>query len=175
MTLSQICTERELEVRPCRARDLRLLEWSGAYAEHRQIIEDTFARQAAGETLMLVALARQFPLAQVWLDFTRPPPADTAFLWALRTYPPARGRGIGSRLVRHAEQSVVERGQSAVELGVEKDNRRALRLYERLGYAHIGEVVETCRYTSPEGEERAWTIDQWRLRREVSGPGRGRA
>ena len=159
-----------LEIRPCRQDELRLLEWSGAYAEHRQIIEDTFARQVAGEALMLLAVADDFPVAQVWLDFERPAQPDTALLWALRTHPQVQGRGIGSRLVRRAEDIAARRGKRAVELGVEKQNVRARRFYERLGYARVGEVEETCRYRSPDGEEREWTVDQWKLRRKVIGP-----
>lgn len=167
---SQMPGSCELEIRPCLGCDLPLLEWDGAYAEHRRIIDDTFMRQQAGAALMLVAVAADFPVAQVWLDFERPPCRDTALLWALRTYPPMRGRGIGGRLVRRAEASVLDRDRTAVELGVEKGNRRALRFYQRLGYARIGELVETCRYEAPDGEKREWIVDQWQLRRELRRP-----
>lgn len=159
-----------VEIRPCRQRDLALLEWHGAYSEHREIIDQTFARQRAGDALMLLAVRARFPVAQVWLDFLRPARTDTALLWALRTYPPVRRRGIGTCLVRHAERNAAERGHTAVELGVEKRNPGALRFYERLGYARVGELVETCRYRSPDGEERQWIVDQWQLRQELTRP-----
>ena len=55
----------ELEIRSCRKDDLRLLEWHGAFSEHRQIINQTFARQRAGKALMLLAITTDFPVGQV--------------------------------------------------------------------------------------------------------------
>lgn len=45
-----------------------------------------------------------------------------------------RGRGIGTRLVSHAEAWALEQGAVATELHVWSFNDSARRLYERLGY-----------------------------------------
>lgn len=157
-----------LDVRACQTDDLRALEWSGAFTEHRAIIERTFERQQAGEAVMLLAVTRDaaaFPVGQVWLDFARR--RDRALIWAVRTHPSLIGRGIGAGLMRRAEAVALARGRVVAELGVEKANRPALRFYRRLGYRPAGEFSETCRYRTPEGGEREWTIDQWRLRRRL--------
>ena len=46
-----------------------------------------------------------------------------------------RGQGIGTALIRAAEEYVRGTGMSAVVFHVEKTNTQAFRLYERLGYS----------------------------------------
>ncbi|MBQ2061931.1 MAG: GNAT family N-acetyltransferase [Oscillospiraceae bacterium] len=45
-----------------------------------------------------------------------------------------RGRGIGTRLIREAEAYAKELGIRHIVFHIEKRNRSAFRLYERLGY-----------------------------------------
>jgi ribosomal protein S18 acetylase RimI-like enzyme len=45
-----------------------------------------------------------------------------------------RGRGIGSKLIAHAERWAIEQGAAAMELHVWSTNTSAKRLYEGLGY-----------------------------------------
>jgi GNAT superfamily N-acetyltransferase len=53
--------------------------------------------------------------------------------------PELRQRGIGTELVRAAEQAARERGWQRISLSVSIDgNPSARRLYERLGYADAG-------------------------------------
>jgi RimJ/RimL family protein N-acetyltransferase len=60
-------------------------------------------------------------------------------LLKLQVWPPdQRNRGIGTALIQVAEQAARERGYQRIGLGVEIDNHRALRLYERLGYEDWG-------------------------------------
>ncbi|MEG0182737.1 MAG: GNAT family N-acetyltransferase [Stenotrophomonas sp.] len=46
----------------------------------------------------------------------------------------ARGRGIGSALLRHVQGKALDEGLQAVVLHVQKGNDAALRLYQRLGF-----------------------------------------
>jgi ribosomal protein S18 acetylase RimI-like enzyme len=71
----------------------------------------------------LVALERRVP--------------DTWYLNVLAAFPQARGRGIGSRLVRLAEESAAAEDLKGVSIIVADGNLGALRLYERLGYVEI--------------------------------------
>ncbi len=154
-----------LEIRACRAEDLEALEWNGAHTAEREIIAQTFDRQERDEALMLVAAHRGFPVAQLWLDFG---PGDTATVWALRTLPPLRGRGIGARLMRRAERAAARRGHRRLELTVDPGNPAALRFYARLGYAPMGEERVTYRCRSPEGEPWVWTVPHVKLARTLS-------
>jgi len=53
-----------------------------------------------------------------------------------------RGRGVGSRLVAHAEMVCRQDGARDVFLCVSSFNPRARALYERLGYQSIGELTD---------------------------------
>ncbi|MBJ3777165.1 GNAT family N-acetyltransferase [Acuticoccus mangrovi] len=61
----------------------------------------------------------------------------TWYLNVVATYPRARGRGLGSRLLAYAEGRAVEEGLAAVSIIVADENVGARRLYERLGYGEI--------------------------------------
>jgi [ribosomal protein S18]-alanine N-acetyltransferase len=52
-----------------------------------------------------------------------------------------RGRGLGSRLVAHAEARIFRQSPN-VFLCVSSFNRDARRLYERLGYRLVGELTD---------------------------------
>lgn len=60
--------------------------------------------------------------------------AAAGTLWQLTVHPAWRSRGLGTLLVRAAEQRICARGLARAELSVEEDNPRARALYERLGY-----------------------------------------
>lgn len=53
-----------------------------------------------------------------------------------------RGRRLGEALIRHALQTFLARGATAVELKVQAENERAVRLYERLGF-RTSETIDT--------------------------------
>jgi len=128
-------TTLDVTVRRCRAADLRALEWFGIHTASRDVIESAYMAQRNGHAVVLVADVGGFPAAQVWLDFRRKRPARCVTIWALRVFPPLRGCGIGTDLMRVAEAVAVERGSTTAELAVEETNVRARRFYERLGYA----------------------------------------
>jgi ribosomal protein S18 acetylase RimI-like enzyme len=51
----------------------------------------------------------------------------------------ARGRGVGERLMRHAEDRIFRRGPN-VFLTVSDFNRRAQAFYRKLGYTEVGAI-----------------------------------
>jgi GNAT superfamily N-acetyltransferase len=53
---------------------------------------------------------------------------------AVRVASPARGRGLGERLMRHAIACARERGCGLVQLTSDKERADAHRFYERLGF-----------------------------------------
>ncbi|MFC3736774.1 GNAT family N-acetyltransferase [Paractinoplanes deccanensis] len=60
-------------------------------------------------------------------------------LAGLQLVPEAQGRGIGTSIVRDLQERAAHEGVPLL-LGVEKDNPRARRLYERLGFRKTGEA-----------------------------------
>lgn len=121
-------------IRPCREDDLPALEWMGLFAPDRHIIREAFETQQRGGGMMLLALAADFPIAQVWLDFERSKRA--AFFWAIRTFHPLQRAGIGRCMMEAAETVAADWGFRRAELEVETNNEAALRFYLNLGW-HI--------------------------------------
>jgi ribosomal-protein-alanine N-acetyltransferase len=67
--------------------------------------------------------------------------AFVGYVQTLCVAPGFRGRGIGSRLVRFAEERVFRESPN-VFLCVSSFNSNARRLYERLGYELVGELTD---------------------------------
>ena len=163
----------DVEIRACLEGDLPELEWFGVFTAHRALILDAFERQSRGEVLMLVAEVNGFPAGQLWVDLRRGAERSVGFLWAFRVLPLLRGQGLGKRLLAAAERALAARGFHAAEIGVEKTNLAAKRLYERRGYAVVREEREEYRYTTPDGAEMRVRVDEWILCKRLA-PARGR-
>jgi ribosomal protein S18 acetylase RimI-like enzyme len=75
-----------------------------------------------------------------WCDVTPPdrPTMQHCGVLGLGLLPEWRGRGLGERLLREALDASRAFGFSRVELSVRQDNRRAIALYRRLGFAREG-------------------------------------
>jgi ribosomal-protein-alanine N-acetyltransferase len=58
-----------------------------------------------------------------------------------------RGRGLGSALMRHIMQDVVDQGVTRATLEVRESNRAARQLYESLGFISAG--IRRGYYTEP--------------------------
>jgi ribosomal protein S18 acetylase RimI-like enzyme len=130
----------EAEIRPCGEDDLAALEWMGLFTPHRHIIREAFEAQQRGDALLLLAMARGFPIAQVWIDFARKRKQGIAVLWAIRTFYPLQRAGIGRRMVEAAERVLHEHGIRQAELEVDRDNSPALNFYRKLGWRRKGKV-----------------------------------
>ena len=160
----------DVSFRRCRESDLAALEWHGLFTAHRRIIRMAFLRQKRGRNLMLVADANGLPIGQIWIDWTRSRRPSTAMFWAFRVLPWFQGRGIGVKLLEFAEETVRRKKFRAVELGVEKHNLRAARLYERLGYKRVGELKEEFWSVQPDGRRIRHKLDEWLMRKQLEAP-----
>ncbi|SMH59601.1 GNAT family N-acetyltransferase [Azospirillum agricola] len=155
-------------IRPARADDLPVLEWFGLHTAHREIIGNAFRMQERGVGAMLLAEVNGFPAGQICVDFMRKRHLGRATLWALRVFQPFRGAGLGSRLMRAAEEVVAERGGGVAELGVDRDNAGVLPFYDRLGYLRCGTERGHFSYHTPDGVLVRVVIDQWLLHKRVA-------
>jgi GNAT superfamily N-acetyltransferase len=159
--------ELELKIRQCARQDLPQLEWFGLYTEYRQLIEEAFRRQQAGEVMMLVADLDDFPVGQAWLDLSVRETDSVGVIWALRVFPLLRNHGIGSRLMIAAERLLFERGYRWSELTVDQQEPGARRLYERLGYRSAGSTEGLLSYTTPEKKIVALNLQLWIFRKRL--------
>ena len=164
---SRFSLELKLKISQCARHDLPQLEWFGLYTEHRQLIEEAFRRQQAGEVMMLVADLDDFPVGQAWLDLSVRETDSVGVIWALRVFPLLRNHGIGSRLMIAAEQLLFERGYRWSELTVDQQEPRACRLYERLGYRSAGTTEGLLSYTTPEKKFVALNLQLWIFRKRL--------
>jgi ribosomal protein S18 acetylase RimI-like enzyme len=66
---------------------------------------------------------------------------DGSYLSSIGTRPAFRGRGLGGLATAIVVRDALAAGSEVVHLGVEAENEPALRLYERLGFATVGEAA----------------------------------
>ena len=131
-----------MEIRPGSAADLAtLVEVLG----ERHFFTDRLARQQHGGGVLLVAWLDGRPVGDVFLDCGPAAQAEVRrhlpgvpMLDHLEVPGPLQGRGIGTALIRAAEDHARHLGHERIALGVGLDNPNARRLYERLGYADWG-------------------------------------
>lgn len=129
-----------------------------------------FDRQERGLSTFLTAWADDVPVgsAQILWQGCAAPEVRARFpdcpeLNGLAIWPPdLRSRGIGTALIRAAEQRVHGAGHALIGLGVDDDNHRAAALYLRIGYRETG-----CRYL-----DRYVFLDADGVRQEVADPAR---
>ena len=156
-----------MTIRLCVEADLPALEWMGLYTPHRAVIGEAFAAQQRGDGLMLLGITAGFPVGQVWIDLARKRAEGIAVLWAVRTFYPLHGAGIGRHLMETAERLLRDRGITRAELVVERSNEGARTFYERLGWRMVGPAGETVRFVTPDGQAVEERMDGWLMEKEL--------
>jgi len=144
----------ECTIRPVYADDLPRLEWFGTYAHFRRLEEANYRDVEAGSKLWLVAEANRFPVGHLKINLRVEDPLrgnPRGYIFALRVFEPFQGLAIGTALVRAAEATLRARGFRYVSIAVGKDNPRARKLYERLGYSIYREEVGRWQYVDLDG------------------------
>ena len=104
---------------------------AGGYAEG--YLDKFFA---GGEDWICLAMEGERVIAYLSIEVYRAPQAYI-YLDDLSVTGPYRNRGVGSALIRRAEEYGKEIGIPRIIFHVEKSNRNARRLYERLGYRQL--------------------------------------
>jgi ribosomal protein S18 acetylase RimI-like enzyme len=125
-----------LTVRDLTPEDLPSCTWSGSalFLTH---LAEALERAGRGEVdYLAVCPPSGLPVALGGVDYAKTPGAGT--LWQLSVHGALHSCGIGTILIRAAEQRIRARGLHRAELGVEECNPRARALYERLGYVAYG-------------------------------------
>ena len=115
---------------------LVLAESFGVDAERRAALENDILACVSrpGCAVLLVSVAGA-PAAIARRATTN----DGSYLSSIGTRPGFRGRGLGALATALAIRDALAEGSPMIHLAVEADNERALRLYERLGFALLGE------------------------------------
>jgi ribosomal protein S18 acetylase RimI-like enzyme len=140
---------QQLAVDDLRADEIAGLTWSGNPA-HLRSVAAALDRAAQGlEGYLVVRAPAGEPVAKMRVDYTSED--DTGVFSQLATMDRLQGLGIATMLIAAAEQRVRARGLTFAALGVEDDNPRARRLYERLGYQASGRRPASWEYQDDHG------------------------
>jgi ribosomal protein S18 acetylase RimI-like enzyme len=149
--------------------DLPACEWSGS-ALHLAQLATQLERAAAGEVdYLALCTPVGLPVAIGGVDYLVHPGAGT--LWQLGVLPALRSRGLGTLLVRSAEERIRARGLRRAELGVEDRNPRARALYERLGYTAYDHQPAAWDTQGPDGSIQRYRTMCTLLRKPLDRPG----
>lgn len=166
--------EREFLVRMLDERDLPALEWDGTFLHFRRLFRQTFDDMRLGTRLMLVMEHKPSGeiVGQIFLQWNSSDPrfADgrrRGYLYSLRVKPAFRRRGLGTRLIRAAEDALRQRGMDTASIGVEKNNPDALSLYERNGYHVIAEDPGCWSYTDHLGRKQDVSEPAWLMEKKL--------
>ena len=156
---------RQLAVGDLRADELAGLDWSGNPA-HLRSVAAALHRAARGlEDYLVVRAPGGQPIAKMRVDYTSE--AGTGAFSQLAVLGPLQGLGIATMLIGAGEQRVRARGLTFAGLGVEDDNPRARRLYERLGYQASGRQHASWEYEDDDGVLRLYETTLTILRKRL--------
>jgi ribosomal protein S18 acetylase RimI-like enzyme len=167
----------QVVIRTIREMDLPALEWNGEYIHYRRVYSDAYERSKAGQMVLWIAeipgtglLGQLF--VQLDADYLQKDHFRKGYIYGFRIKPEFRSSGVGSRMLKTAENDLFRRGYHFVTLNVAKNNPRALDLYKRLGYYLIGEDPGRWSYPDHNGtwhhvEEPAWKMEKsiWSLQK----------
>jgi GNAT superfamily N-acetyltransferase len=120
-----------------------------------------YARQIAGNSTFLVVWLDGLPVATGEVRWNGCAAAEVRAVLAhcpeingLDVAVPMRSRGIGTALIRHAEQLAAACGARTIGLGLDdRGNPRAAALYARLGYQPTIRYLDRYSYTDAAGAE----------------------
>ncbi len=173
-TLSETSFDlHNLIIRQVMEEDLPALEWEGEYKKYRRMFSDLFKESKSGRTLLwVVSLPEGEIIGQVFvmLRSSEREAADgrnRAYVFAFRIKNAWRNMGIGAYLMHFVESDLRARGFKFVTLNVAKENYKALRLYNRLGYRVIGSRSGIWTYRDHEGRLQHVDEPAWRMIKDL--------
>ena len=71
---------------------------------------------------------------------------DEFFISNLAVFKECRGKGVGTSLLKRAEEEAIEQGLDKLSLYTELDNSNAIKLYKKFGFREVGKVVLPVSY-----------------------------
>jgi ribosomal protein S18 acetylase RimI-like enzyme len=161
-----------LTIRAMSAEDLQKLEWYGQYRHFRNVFARSYHDQAMGKRHLLVADFNGFPIGRLFIllrsrNLVVADGKHRAYLYSFAVLDMFQSMGIGSHLIRAAEEVLIERGFSTATLAVAKENDGALRLYQRHHYRIFAEDDGRWRYTDHRGVVRQVVEPAWLLEKTL--------
>ncbi|MFK0292483.1 GNAT family N-acetyltransferase [Streptomyces sp. NPDC090442] len=154
-----------LSARDLAANDLAACGWAGS-ALHLRSVAEQLRRAELGEVdYLAVCPPSGVPVAIGGVDYAIREATGT--LWQLAVHPAWQSCGVGSFLIRTAEERIRQRGIRRAELAAEESNPRARALYERLGYVAYGREPDAWDELAPDGSVRRYETVCTLMRKEL--------
>ncbi|GAA2749728.1 GNAT family N-acetyltransferase [Kitasatospora cinereorecta] len=154
-----------LHVRDLTPADLAACGWAGSVTHLRQVAVELGRASVGHVDYLAVCTAVDLPVAIGGVDYRAAPGAGV--LWQLAVVPALQSCGLGTLLIRAAEERIRARGLRRAELAVEEGNPRARALYERLGYAAFDRRPEAWDEEAPDGSVRRYETVCVLMRKEL--------
>lgn len=153
--------------------DLPSLEWEGQYSHYRKAYQRAMKEAEAGRRVLMVAEVGGQVVGQLFIVLAggHVEYADgvaSGYLYAFRVRPSYRNQGIGTQLIREAERILLERGFVRAVIAVSKDNAKARRLYERLGYQVFSEDPGLWSFVDHQGRLRSVEEPAFLLQKRIA-------
>ena len=155
-----------VDVRPLRRPDIEVVAASLNPARNAATHEARVKLQDDGILIYLIAWIDETPVGHGMLLWEGPtgtpkqhietPCPYVEDLWVRRDL---RSRGIGARILAEMTMLAISHGYSSVSLSVGVDNRRAISLYERMGFeqARIPRFTLSGMIAMADGETQFWS------------------
>ena len=162
-----------VQIRTANRNDLPGLEWNGEFTHFRRLFAEAYRLVELGEAIMWVAeLPNVGIIGQLFVQVNSPNPAQAdgvkrAYIYGFRVQALYRGAGIGSRLLKTAEEDLNQRGFQLIALNVAKDNLEARRLYERFGYRVVAPEPGIWSYIDHLGRRQQVNEPAWRMEKQL--------
>ncbi len=162
----------EVLIRHATEADLPALEWDGEYRKYRRVYQRAMEDARQGRRILFVAEIGDEIIGQIFVQFSRyrshkGARASTGYLQSFRIKPPFRNHGIGTRLIRMAEEALIERGYKRAVIAVAQDNQDARRLYERNGYSVFRKDPGEWTYIDDQGMPRYVSEPAYLMEKEL--------
>ena len=162
-----------VHIRPLIESDLPALEWDGEFTHFRRVYANAYKRMMNGLALLWVAALPGVGLiGQTFVQLTcdRPELADgksRAYVYSFRVRRKYRRAGLGTHMMEVVETDLRGRGLSRITLNVSKENRRALELYQRLGYKVAAHESGRWSYPDHKGVWQNVSEPAWRMEKKL--------
>jgi ribosomal protein S18 acetylase RimI-like enzyme len=158
-----------VQIRVVTEADLPALEWDGEYSHFRRLYLEVFRSTQEGKAIMWVAeLMEVNIIGQLFVQLTSSRKelangTSRAYFYGFRVKPKYQGHGVGTKLLRTAEEDLVQRNFRWATLNVGRDNPGARRLYERLGYHIVANEAGRWSYQDQDGNRHEVNEPAWRM------------
>lgn len=141
------------------------LGWTGGPL-HLNSVRKALQRIKSGEVEMMVIRAPNgIPVAKGGIDYKVNPGSGT--IWQLVSHPELKGLGTGTMLIKAMENRMLKRKIPTAMMGVELWNKKAKKLYERLGYKVVGTKQETWKELDKDGKEYDYVADEYQMSKDL--------